>query len=150
MSATSVDQPTVDRRTGRLQEWEALLRITADALELKPPRYVSSIFGKPTTWIPPFHRYSEFRIIDVWRLRRTLKFLYNTWVPSIPRTPPTFGPPLFNDLFWQPSVILQRPDHNGSYTSFPEEAWFFVNGIMTNDAVAEVNSAISPTCSTGP
>ena len=62
-------------------------------------------------------------------------------MPSIPRTPPTFGPPLINDLFWQPSVILQRPDHNGSYTSFPEEAWFFVNGIMTNDAVAQVNSA---------
>ena len=38
-------------------------------------------------------------------------------------------------------MILQRPDHNGSYTAFPDEAWFFVNGIMTNDSVAQINSA---------
>jgi len=36
---------------------------------------------------------------------------------------------------------LQRPDHNGSTTAFPDEAWFFVNGIMTNDSVAQINSA---------
>lgn len=31
---------------------------------------------------------------------------------------------------------MQRPDHIGSYTSFPREAWFFLNGIMTNCATA--------------
>jgi hypothetical protein len=38
--------------------------------------------------------------------------------------------------------VLQRPDHIGSYSSFPEETWFFINGIMTNDAVAQVNAAL--------
>jgi hypothetical protein len=47
-----------------------------------------------------------------------------------------------DDLFWQPTVILQRPDHYGSYTSYEDEAWFFINGIMTNDAVAQVNAAL--------
>ena len=71
-----------------------------------------------------------------------LKFLQNTWIPSIPHTPPLFNPPFLDDLFWQPTVILQRPDHYGSYTSYPDEAWFFINGVMTNDAVAQVNAAL--------
>jgi hypothetical protein len=121
--------------------WETLVEITLDALRIRPPLYVSAIFGLPWTWLPPHNRYSEFKIIDLWRPGRTAKFLANTWIPSIPRMPPSFGPPFLNDLFWQPTVILQRPDHNGSYTTFPDEAWFFVNGIMTNDSVAQVNSA---------
>ena len=123
------------------RDWDNLLGIAFDALRINPLRYLSSIFGPPRTWLPPFSRYSEFKIIDLWRPGRTAKFLANTWIPSIPRTPPTFGPPLLNSLFWQPTVILQRPDHNGSYTAFPDEAWFFVNGIMTNDSVAQINSA---------
>ena len=123
------------------RDWDTLLGIALDALRISPPLYVSSIFGLPWTWLPPFSRYSEFKIIDLWRPGRTAKFLANTWIPSIPRTPPTFGPPFLNELFWQPTVILQRPDHNGSYTTFPDEAWFFVNGIMTNDSVAQINSA---------
>ena len=121
--------------------WETLLGIALDVLRISPPLYASSIFGLPWTWLPPHNRYSEFKIIDLWRPGRTAKFLANTWIPSIPRTPPSFGPPFLNDLFWQPTVILQRPDHNGSYTTFPDEAWFFVNGIMTNDAVAQINTA---------
>ena len=121
--------------------WETLVGIALDALRMNPPLYASAIFGLPWTWLPPHNRYSEFKIIDLWRPGRTAKFLANTWIPSIPRTPPSFGPPFLNDLFWQPTVILQRPDHNGSYTTFPDEAWFFVNGIMTNDAVAQVNTA---------
>ena len=121
--------------------WDTLLGIAVDALRIRPPLYASAIFGLPWTWLPPFSRYSEFKIIDLWRPGRTAKFLANTWIPSIPRTPPSFGPPCLNDLFWQPTVILQRPDHNGSYTTFPDEAWFFVNGIMTNDSVAQINSA---------
>ena len=121
--------------------WETLVGIALDALRMNPPLYASAIFGLPWTWLPPLNRYSEFKIIDLWRPGRTAKFLANTWIPSIPRTPPSFGPPCLNDLFWQPTVILQRPDHNGSYTTFPDEAWFFVNGIMTNDAVAQINTA---------
>ena len=119
-----------------------LAQIARDALRMAPPAYGCSIFGLPHTWLPPFRRFSEFGILNPWRPLRAAKFLQHTLLPSLPRTPPTFSPPWVSDFFWQPSVILQRPDHNGSYTSFPEESWFFVNGIMTDDAVAQVNAAL--------
>ncbi|MBW7883312.1 MAG: hypothetical protein H3C34_11875 [Caldilineaceae bacterium] len=119
-----------------------LAGIARDALAIRPPLYAQSIFGPLRSWLPPHRRFSEFGIASIWRPLRTLKFLQNTWLPSLPLSPPPFNPPFLNDLFWQPTVILHRPDHNGSYTSFPEESWFFINGIMTNDAVAQVNAAL--------
>lgn len=118
-----------------------LVSIAREALAIRPPRLVASILGLPRTWIPPYRRYSELKSLDLWQLRRTVKTLVNVLVPSIPRTPPSFGPPALGNVFWQPTVILQRPDHHGSYTSFPEEAWFFINGIMTNDVIAHGNAA---------
>ncbi|MCP4202297.1 MAG: hypothetical protein GY769_10220 [bacterium] len=112
-----------------------------DAVRISPPALVSSVLGPPWTWIPPHEHYSEFKILDLWRLRRTIRFLVNTNVPSLPMTPPSFGPPLLDNLFWHPTVVLQRPDHNGSYTSFRDEHWFFINGIMTDDNVAQINAA---------
>lgn len=119
-----------------------LAQIALDALGMMPPAYLRSIFGPLHTWAPPYRRFSEFGILNLWRPVRAFKFMQHTLLPSLPRTPPTFTPPLLDDLFWQPSVILQRPDHNGSYTSFPDEAWFFINGVMTDDAVAQVNAAL--------
>lgn len=119
----------------------ALAAIAREALDIRPRRYAASILGLPRTWIPPYRRYSELKTLDLWYLRRTLKTLVNVLVPAIPRTPPAFGPPLIGKVFWQPTVILQRPDHHGSYTSFPDEAWFFINGIMTNDVIAQANAA---------
>lgn len=118
-----------------------LLGIAADAVKLNPPLYLSSVLGLPWTWIPPFDRYSEFKILDLWRLRRTFTSFLNVTVPSLPLTPLPFGPPSVNDLLFHPTVILQRPDHNGNYTTWPREAWFFINGILTNDAVAQINAA---------
>lgn len=119
-----------------------LAAIALDALQITPPLYINSIFGPPRSWLPPYERFSEYSLLNPWRPLRTLKFLQNTWLPSLPLTPPLFNPPFLDDLFWQPTVILQRPDHYGSYTSFPDEAWFFINGIMTNDAVAQLNAAL--------
>jgi hypothetical protein len=121
--------------------FQDLLHIAAQAARIRPPLYASTILGQPWTWLPPHRRFSEFGIVDLWRMRRTIKYLLNVTIPSFPRTPPTFGPPFLDDLFWEPTVILQRPDHNGSYTTFPDEAWFFINGIMTNDSVAQLNAA---------
>ena len=118
-----------------------LLGIARDALDLRVPLYVSSILGLPWTWIPPYQRYSEFTIIDLWRLRRMLKYLANIALPSIPVTPPPFGPPLLNELFFHPTVILQRPDEYGGYSGYPREAWFFINGILTDDNLAQINAA---------
>jgi hypothetical protein len=120
---------------------QSLFGIGLDALTSMPPLYLFSILGLPASWLPRSNRFSEYAIIDVWRLGRTLRFLANVVLPSVPRTPPALSPPLLRRLFWQPSVILQRPDHQESYTSFPDEAWFFVNGVASNDAVAQLNSA---------
>ena len=74
--------------------WETLLGIALDALRISPPLYASSIFGLPWTWLPPHNRYSEFKIIDLWRPGRTAKFLANTWIPSIPTHAAIFWPTL--------------------------------------------------------
>jgi len=120
---------------------DVLLGITRDALTISLADVVPAILGQPSTWLPPYHRYSEFRMLDLWRLGRSIQYLVNVTLPTIPVSPPTFGPPLLNTFFWRPTVILQRPDQYGSYTSFPREAWFFLNGIMTNDAAAQLNAA---------
>ena len=119
-----------------------LAAIARDALKISPPFYINSIFGPTGSWFPPYQRFSEYSLLNPWRPLRMLKFLQNTWIPSLPHTPPLFSPPFLDDLFWQPTVLLQRPDHYGSYTSYPQEAWFFINGIMTNDAVAQLNAAL--------
>ncbi len=120
---------------------ENLWNITRDALKIDPPLWVSSIFGLPWTWLPPFHRYSEFRIIDLWQPLRAMKYPLDVSVPAIPRNPPEIFPPVLDTFFYQPTVILQRPDQYGSYTSYPREKWFFINGVMTNDDVAQLNAA---------
>lgn len=145
-SARAVSLPDPDMTTSQPRKrmdagMDNLAHIAWDALRIQPPLYASAILGHPWTWIPPYRPFSEFGILNLWRPRRTIRFLLNVTIPSIPRTPPPFGPPLLNDLFWQPTVILQRPDHIGSYTSFLDESWFLINGIMTNDAVAQINAA---------
>jgi len=120
---------------------KSLLGVGLDAALATRPPYLWSILGKPSTWRPRRNRFSEYSILDLWRPVRTLHFLAHIVIPSAPRTPPPLIPPLLERLFWQPSVILQRPDHHGSYTSFPDEAWFFLNGVASNDAVAQLNSA---------
>jgi hypothetical protein len=123
-------------------DFNDLARIAGDAVKIRPPLFLASIFGKPSSWLPPYHPLSEYKIIDIWRLPRTIQYLLNISIPSIPLNPPSYGPPFVNSLFWRPTVILQRPDHNGSYTTFPKEAWFFINGILTNGSVAQINAAL--------
>jgi len=123
-------------------DFNDLARIAGDAVRIRPPLFLASIFGKPSSWLPPYHPLSEYKIIDIWRLPRTIQYLLNITIPSIPLNPPSFGPPFVNNLFWRPTIILQRPDNNGSYTTFPREAWFFINGILTNDAIAQINAAL--------
>ncbi len=118
-----------------------LWSITRDAVSGIPPLYIFSVLGFPSTWVRLNDRFSEFTVVNPWRVGRAIRFLWQVNVPAMPVNPPVFGSPQLGRVFWEPSVILQRPDHNGSFTSYPDEAWFFINGIMTNDAVAQLNSA---------
>jgi hypothetical protein len=138
---TSPEAFPTDETTETVADFVDLLEISLSALNMSPPRYLASIFGKPRTWLPPYRPFSEYRILNLWRWWRMWKYLLNVSIPSLPRNPPTFAPPFIEQFFFQPSVILQRPDHTGSYTNFPEESWFLVNGIMTNDVMAQMNAA---------
>lgn len=122
------------------ENFSNLLDITLSAINLWPPRYMSSIFGKPLSWLP-LHRYSEYTLINLWRLPRTAKYLLDVSIPTLPINPPVLSPPFLGTFFFRPTKILHRPDHNQDYTTFPAEAWFFINGIMTNDSVAQLNAA---------
>ena len=117
-----------------------LLGISLDAINIWPPMYTSAIFGKPLNWFP-LHRYSEYTLLNLWRLPRTAKYLFDTGIPSLPLNPPIFCPPFLDTFFFKPTQILHRPDHNQDYNSFPEETWVFINGILTNDSVAQLNAA---------
>jgi hypothetical protein len=141
MKALSNDIRSTIKKNWPDKNFRELLGVARDAVTLNPPNYINSIFGPVKDWIPPYDGYSEFTILNLWRLRRTIKYLVNTGIPSVPFNPPPFGPPLLNNIFWHPTVILQRPDHNGNYTTFPHESWFFINGIMTNDSLAQLNAA---------
>ncbi|MFN8471212.1 MAG: hypothetical protein U0822_03255 [Anaerolineae bacterium] len=136
-----MNPPILQSLRRNLDGFETLLSISRDAVTGIPPLYIFSVLGFPSTWVRVDDRFSEFTLANPWRLGRAIRFLWQVNVPAIPRNPPVFGPPQLNRVFWEPSVILQRPDHNGSVTSSPDEAWFFINGIMTNDAVAQLNSA---------
>ena len=105
-----------------------------------PPLYASSVLGFRLDRLPPHHRYSEFHVSTRGELHARRSSLVDATVPAITATPPPFGPPMLNALIWRPTVILQRPDHHGNCTTYPREAWFLVNGILTNDGVAHLNA----------
>lgn len=117
-----------------------LLGGVADSLRMRPPAWLPAFFGLPSSWLPIQH-FSEFGLAYPWRPLRAAKFLSDILVPSVPVTAPARVPDLVSSAFWHPSLIDQRPDHNRAWTSHPEEAWFFINGILTNDGVAQLNAA---------
>ena len=110
-----------------------------------PPYYVRSVLGPVSTWLPPQNPYSEFTMLDPWRLARALKYLVDISVPSVSGAPPpllaTLLPPAIEDLFFVQTEVLHRPDYYDDYTSYPDEHWFFINGILTNGDVAHLNAA---------
>ncbi len=122
-----------------------LFDIAVDALKMWPPSYIRSILGPVSTWLPPQDPYSEFSLLDLWRPARALKYLVDVTVPSVSASPPPFLamllPPLIENLFFVQTEVLHRPDYYDDYTSFPREKWFFINGILTNGDVAQLNAA---------
>ncbi len=126
---------------GSGRAWDDLLGGVRDALAITPPDYVASVFGPRRDWLPPHEWYSEYGLVEGWRPLRALGYLADVLVPSVPRTPWPFVPPVAQRLFWHPTRVLQRPDHIGSYTSHLDESWLFVNGILTNDTIAHRNAA---------
>jgi len=122
-----------------------LLEVGREALRLTPPDYFQSVFGPPASWLPPYHRFSEYNIISPWRLFTTVRFLMDITIPSSFRSTPdwarTLFPDVVNNRLWHPTSFFRQHDEYGGVSSFPDEHWFFINGIATNKDVAAFNSA---------
>lgn len=122
-----------------------LERIARAALKGFKPPYVRPIFGEFQSWAPPYRQFSEYNIIDLWRPVATLRFLADLTVPAQAKTTPDGArfwlPSLFTRRIWRPTHFFRQPDEYGGFSSFPDEHWFFINGIGTNADVARINAA---------
>lgn len=110
-----------------------------DALWIRPPAWGMSVFGSPSSWLPA--RYSEYGLLQSWRVVRAARYVADVSIPSMPVTAPAWFPEPLAPFFWNPSRVAQHPDHHESWTSHPHEAWLFVNGILTNDSIGQLNAA---------
>jgi hypothetical protein len=123
--------------------WD-LLKVGVAAGGFMPPFYRRSIFGKYRSFAPPHTEYSEYNIGNPWRLKRALRFVADVLGPAYPTTAPDWArsllPPIVTRRFWRPTHFFRHPDEYGGASSFPDEHWFFVNGICTNEDVARMNA----------
>jgi len=105
-----------------------------------PPKQIFSILGPPNKWIPTYHPYSEFNFFDPKEVNRVINYLeeislipipipyqYLKWLP-IPET-----------FFLRETKIFSYPENINKDDEFPNEAWFFINGIATNEDLALMN-----------
>src|SRR5690606_8990793 len=123
-----------------------LVQVLWEGLKLEPPAYIQSIFGPARTWLPPYRRSSELGVLDVWRPLQSLHYLISISVPAFSHGPNrlarTLLPVPVQRLFWRASCYFQQPDPFESVTSFPDEHWFFINGVATTPAVAKRNTEL--------
>jgi len=126
-------------------ELRSLLRVTAAALGMSPPLYLRSIFGGLRSWAPPHGRFSEYNILNPWQPLTSLRFVSDITLPAFPTTAPNWArtvfPPVVNRRLWRPTDFFRQPDEYGGVSTFPDERWFFINGIMTNADLARINAA---------
>jgi len=85
----------------------------------------------------PHSEYSMFTSSDV---GRTAKYAADVLIPSFHRRAPSWVPAGLRSVFFHQTTIECRPDQAGSYDSFPGEAWFFINGILTDPGMAAWNA----------
>jgi hypothetical protein len=83
-------------------------------------------------------RYSEYELAWSGNLARLARYLIDIGLPSVPGRAPSWVPEPLDSLLWHPTQIAHHPDEDGEPCSHPREAWFFINGILTNAAVAQM------------
>jgi hypothetical protein len=90
-------------------------------------------------------RFSEYGVLNPWNPLTAAVFLADTLVPAFPESEPdlarTLLPPVVTRRFWRPTRFFRQADEYANVCSFPDEHWFFINGILTNPDVARINSA---------
>jgi hypothetical protein len=122
-----------------------LLKAACTATDMDWGRLVSSFVGGCPQRIRPVRRYSEYNILNPWSPCRLTRFAADLFIPAAPHSTPDLArmllPPIVNRRFWRPTGFFSQPDEYASFCSFPNEHWFFINGIATNTDVARYNSA---------
>ena len=113
------------------------LRSVVDAGTMPPTSWLFSVLGLPCSWGPA--PYSEYELVWSGDVPRLASYLWDVGIPSVPGRAPCWVLSPVASLFWHPSVVDWRPDEKGRMCSHPREAWFFINGILTDDAVARMN-----------
>jgi hypothetical protein len=115
-----------------------LLRSVVDAGTMAPTSWLPSVLGLPRSWGPA--PYSEYGLLWSGNVPRLASYLWDVGIPSLPGRAPGWVLSPVASLFWHPSRVDWRPDEKGRICSHPREAWFFINGILTDDAVARMNA----------
>ncbi len=84
--------------------------------------------------------YSEYAMFLSRDVRRSAGYLTNVLIPSFQRRGPAWVPTPLRRVLFHETTIDRRPDQLGSYDSFPNEEWFFINGILTDPGMARWNA----------
>jgi hypothetical protein len=111
----------------------------AEALAIAPTSWVPSVLGLPSSWGPI--PYSEYELVWSGNAQRLAGYLLDVGIPSVPARAPRWVPHRLGSVLWHPlRVVTPRPTRNQAQ-EHPHEAWFFINGILTDAAVARLNGA---------
>jgi hypothetical protein len=111
----------------------------AEALAIAPTSWVPSVMGLPSSWGPV--PYSEYELVWSGNAPRLAAYLLNVGIPSVPGLAPRWVPRRLASALWHPMrVVTPRPTRSQAL-QHPHEAWFFINGILTDAAVAQLNGA---------
>lgn len=126
-------------------ELKDLLEVAAEASRMDWGKLIPSLFCNCPRKTLPIREYSEYNVLNPWRVTTIARFLTDLAIPAIPESTPNLArmllPPIVNRRFWRPTSFFRQPDEYANVCSFPEEHWFFINGIATNSDVGRFNSA---------
>jgi hypothetical protein len=117
---------------------ELAANVVEAAAGIPPWRLPSSVLGSFMRAAPSLR--SEYALLRSSEVGRTGRYLADILIPSLQRRPPAWVPARLRSIFFHETTVMRRPDPAGSFDAFPAEDWFFINGILTNQAMATWNA----------
>ena len=118
-----------------------LIGSVLDASAFMPPKQIFSILGSPRQLLPPYHMYSEYSFFDPRKTMRVIRYLEEVSLLPIPVPYGQIkGLPIPETLFLRETHRFTYPENSQpGDDNYPDEAWFFINGIATNLDMAKMN-----------
>ena len=109
------------------------------ALQIRPPDYVHSILGNPDSWCTETCPPTELKLAEVREWAKGLPELVHILIPALPWKPRGLSFPC-SDLLFRPSRVFRYPAGTHVPNPTPNQRWFFINGICTDDSVVRLNA----------